>query len=151
MKRFWDKVKKSDGCWEWTGAKGSHGYGNSYYNGKAQLAHRVSWQLAHGDIPSSSEYHGTCVCHTCDNRACVNPDHLFLGTHKDNMADRDAKGKSPIGELNGGGGKLTEQDIPRIRDMLRCGAKQKDIADWFGVSPSMVYRIKRGQAWRHAY
>lgn len=87
---FWRHVRKSDGCWEWQGNRNNRNYGMSWYHplGKKIPAHRVSWLLAHGEIPE-----GMCVLHKCDNRPCVRPDHLFLGTHSDNTRDMNAKGR----------------------------------------------------------
>lgn len=90
--RFWPKVRKGGGCWEWT-ASMSHGYGQIGVGGKSgrpHHAHRVAWELTNGAIPA-----GLFVCHHCDNKKCVRPDHLFLGTAKDNNQDRARKGRNP--------------------------------------------------------
>jgi hypothetical protein len=91
LERFWSKVNKSDGCWTWTGSKTTAGYG-LIWNGKDTSApvyvHRLSWELHFGEIPD-----GLSVCHRCDNPTCVRPDHLFLGTDKDNSDDKITKGR----------------------------------------------------------
>jgi hypothetical protein len=86
--RFWKKVNKTSTCWEWTAYKLFNGYGRFSINGKTDYAHRISWQFATGKYPKGKQ-----VLHTCDNPACVKPDHLFLGTLKDNMVDRNKKGR----------------------------------------------------------
>lgn len=98
--RFWAKVDKGDGCWEWTGGRANRGYGHvEPVRGQNRSAHRVSWELTNGPIPD-----GLWVLHRCDNPPCVRPSHLFLGTHADNMRDMEAKGrgKHPVlfGPLN---------------------------------------------------
>lgn len=83
MKRFWDKVRKSESCWDWIASVDRIGYGSFGFKGKTEKAHRVSFLLCKGDIPN-----GSCVLHKCDNRKCVNPEHLYLGDMKRNMKDK---------------------------------------------------------------
>lgn len=92
VEKFWEKVKKTPGCWLWTGARTGRGYGALYFQegGKRwhKTAHRLSWEYARGAIPN-----GLFICHHCDNPLCVNPAHLFVGTVQDNNRDRDNKGR----------------------------------------------------------
>lgn len=117
--RFWGKVilDAPDKCWEWIACKNTYGYGKidaGGKHGKCLIASRVSWQLHYGSIPE-----GICVCHKCDNRGCVNPHHLFLGTKGDNLRDMFAKGRQPIPYDRRGvknpRTKLTPQQVDRIR------------------------------------
>lgn len=93
--RFWSKVQKTDGCWLWQGATTGAGYGGFNIKGDLIGAHRVAYELTFGPIPD-----GLLVCHTCDVRHCVNPAHLFLGTHTDNMQDCKTKGRTMVGDRN---------------------------------------------------
>jgi len=119
--RFWKKVKRGNGCWEWCAARDPTGYGRFKLNGKAELAHRVSYTLTRGEIP-----HGYLVCHHCDNPRCVRPDHLFSGTYSDNMMDAGKKGRlehvghQSFGEKNGSS-KLTKEKVADIREMYATG------------------------------
>ena len=145
MKRFWDKVDMSggpDSCWEWRVAKNHKGYGQFKLNGKTIKAHRFAWELTNGPVPEGEGYHGTCVCHKCDNPACVNPDHLFLGTQADNVADRVAKGRtSPGGEAHHNC-KLTDGEVEVIRDLYQIPwISQRNLANCFGVTQRHISSI----------
>lgn len=140
--RFWAKVSKSslDLCWMWTAARNKRGYGVIVDRDVSFLAHRLSWSLANGAIPS-----GLCVLHKCDVRACVNPDHLFLGTHLDNMADKTAKGRQARGSKSWNA-KLSEADVLAIRKTV---GSAKEVAAQYGVGVSIIGDIRRRQRWGH--
>ena len=106
-------------------------------------AHRVSWTLEHGEIPA-----GMCVCHHCDNRRCVRPDHLFLGTAKDNMQDMVKKGRATKANRGSGNGmaKLTEEQVYEIREVSKYG-DLKRLGEKFGVSKSSMYEIRTRKTW----
>lgn len=139
--KFMKKVspEPNTGCWLWFGAHHKDGYGSFSYKGRNQVAHRVGYELHCGEIPA-----GMNVCHRCDNRACVNPDHLFLGTHQENIADRNAKGRQSRGETHGTA-KLTERDVLAIRRL--SGRSQREMARDFGVTRSAIQSILRGDVW----
>ena len=141
--RFWKKVDKSGECWEWTAGKTTAGYGLFFLNGDQVYAHRYVLELEGIDIPTNM-----CACHICDNRGCVNPDHLFLGTRADNQKDMAQKGRACRGE-DVTGGKLLEGDILRIRDVLACNANQYEIAKYFNIDQSCVSRINTRENWSH--
>lgn len=140
--RFWSKVDKGDPnkCWEWQAGKDGHGYGAFKIAKKQYQAHRVAYELTFGTIPAGVGYHGTCVCHHCDNPACCNPNHLFLGTAADNSKDQASKGLSKAA-------KLTPDEIREIRRLRNEGAKQKVLAKKFGVDASTISRICARKAW----
>ena len=141
--RFWAKVNKTDTCWLWTGPL-TNGYGYINYQGRFTKAARIVWMLTYGPIPPK-----TVVRHfVCDNPPCVRPDHLRLGSHHDNMADRQAKGRQPRGATHGHS-KLTDDDIRTIRVAIARGDSQGDIAALFGVARSQISRISRGERWSH--
>ena len=141
--RFWEKVDKSSDCWVWTGALSHLGYGKFWYRDKVQSAHRVAYQLFIGEIPK-----GMCICHTCDNRKCVNPKHLWLGTQKENIQDMWAKGRKTHVGTDGPGAKLCELDVLLIRELLP-NHTQETIAEWFDVSRGAIGCISTGQNWSH--
>lgn len=145
--RFWEKVEKSDGCWKWTSTITTRGYGQFWVGGerRQELSHRLAWELANDKrVPD-----GFVVMHSCDNPACVNPEHLFVGTHQDNKIDSVRKGRHAHGETNGGGGKLTRQQAKEIRES-RGGLSISDAAAKYGVSKNTVNRIRSGNLWRSA-
>lgn len=144
-RRFWKKVRKTDGCWVWTASIGSHGYGQIRLTSVqgplgAGTSHRVSWFLHYGVIPNDLH-----ICHRCDNRMCVRPDHLFLGTHHDNMLDKQSKGRcrtNPRKGCNNPGAKFTPDQIAYIR--LECKPGMfKAFARRYGVDPATISNIVR--------
>ena len=147
--RFWAKVdvRGTEECWVWTGAKTSHGYGTLTIEGKTERVHRLAFEWAIGPIPK-----GMCVCHLCDNRACVNPAHLFLGSVGDNNRDCWDKGRHPRfpdsrGE-NNGNAKLTARKVARIREAYAKGdVLLSDLASRFDVSARHVWRIINYESW----
>lgn len=134
-RHFWSLVLKGPDCWEWQGTIAKNGYGRIGSN----YAHRFSAALHGLDIT------GKLVCHTCDNRMCVNPKHLFTGTARDNIFDMVVKSRHAKGERKRQA-KLTNAQILQIRS---APGKQRDIAAEFGISQSRVSIIKSGKAWKH--
>ena len=136
-------VNQTDGCWLWTGATTYYGYGSIDIDGRPYRAHRLSWELHNGSIPE-----GLNVLHTCDNPPCVRPDHLWLGTHAENMRDRDFKGRlvpPPIrrGE-DANAAKLTAEQVLAIREDTRS---LRLIAADYDVSRSAISLIRRRKNW----
>lgn len=154
MERFWYKVKKSEDCWEWQAARMSSGYGMMRLNGVSTGAHRISWMLHYGDIPK-----GVCVCHKCDNRLCVRPDHLFLGTQADNIRDMMNKGRIARGKQlnhpNQKGDKnhnavVTEKQVRHVLLMYyKENKKQAEISRIVGLTYANVWAIVHRKSWKH--
>lgn len=160
--RFWANVAKGEGCWLWQGRLDKGGYGAFWRDGHDRRAHRISWELRHGSPPPP----GMAVCHNCpggDNPACVNPDHLFLGTILDNNADKLAKGRQSRGATHYSQtmpgalargervrtAKLTAGQVITIRARYAAGGvKQKDLAREYGVSPATICHAIRYN-WQH--
>lgn len=139
------------GCLEWNGVtlksngRDSHRYGRTFHNGRKQLAHRVAYERAFGEIPD-----GLCVLHRCDNTLCCNPDHLFLGTHAENMRDMTNKGRASHkagSKLFGSSNprtKLSDSQVEEIRKARAAGATVTALAAANGVHHSYVSRLARG-------
>lgn len=152
------------GCWKWKAkfksalANSGHCYGEFWYKKKHYSAHRASYAAHIGVIPPKME-----ICHKCDNQACCNPSHLFLGTHKENMADGAAKDRWPKGNRhwnklqpekikrgeNAPRAKLSEVEVLTIWSMAKCGIKRPEIAALYGVDKYVVTQIKLGKTWNH--
>lgn len=175
--RFWSKVDRShgpDACWNWTTSTFSSGYGQFKVGERNLRSHRVAWEMSHGSIPD-----GLSVLHHCDNRRCVNPAHLWLGTHKDNMRDMAQKSRAAAGDRNGsrlhperlvrgdnhpsritpekwrrgeenGSARLTVDQVRAI--LLRYttgGVLARELSAEYGVSTTTIYRIVHGHNWSH--
>lgn len=145
FERFWKKTQLSEsGCIEWTACLNGRGYGQFRPSKQRKniTAHRYSWILTNGPIPK-----GLCVCHVCDNRRCVNPDHLFLGTPAENSADMAEKGRGRGAKRSGilnPRCKLGEDEVEAIRN---SDASLRSISQAFGISKSQVHRIRNGESW----
>lgn len=146
---FWLKVNKSPKinktCWEWIGKSLTSGYGKMRFNGTPQGSHRISWQIHHGNIPE-----GLNVLHKCDNRLCVNPEHLFLGTQKDNMVDMVKKGRgNPSKGESHVCAKLTEAQVIEIYKRAKKGDRLIALAREFNVHTTTVFDIREQKTWKH--
>lgn len=140
VKRFESKFIKTATCWLWSAAMGTSGYGHFWLNGRPQPASQASYRLYVGEIPA-----GLFVLHECDNRMCVNPDHLFLGTNQENVADMVAKNRQAKG-VEVAASKLSEEQVLSIRSDVRS---QRKIGKDHGISHTQVGHIKAGKFWRH--
>lgn len=165
LARFWAKVDKSagpDGCWLWTGCRMPTGYGQLRVFGKVSIcSHRISWEITNGPLPQGTGFHGTCVCHRCDNPSCCNPAHLFIGSHKDNMNDRDRKGRVASGARSGhvthpesfargeqhACSKLTERAVREILSQPHLATAT--LGSMYGVTDGAIRHIRRGTSWKH--
>ena len=130
------------GCWVWTGALDGGGYARVFFNGKSRKASRIVFEALVRPIPA-----GLNVLHTCDNRTCLNPAHLYLGTYKDNARDRDARGRrtAPVGERNPNA-KLTEDAVRHIRATSESGVA---LSARFDVSESLIRHVRTLRSWKH--
>ena len=153
--RFWNKVNKKgpDDCWEWT-ASIRNGYGAFKLNGKVVDAHRIVWTFTKGSIPKE-----ICVCHHCDNKLCVNPKHLFLGTKGDNNRDMFFKGRGKIPSpefiskaMQGIGNpncRLLPKEVLKIRELCDLGISSKILAKKYNVDPAHIRHIAQRRKWKH--
>lgn len=156
-KRFWEKVDKTPGygpngkCWIWTAYLDKDGYGQLWFKGVNEGAHRFSWYLHYGKLPTEM------MLHHCDNPSCIRPDHLFEGDAKDNADDAKMKGRHGFGEQHPLA-RLTEKDVRDLRNQFpRNGrrlnpeqvAQQKEIAGKFGITIGGLRRMLYGFSWRH--
>ncbi len=148
MDQFLDLTipEPNSGCWLWVGGRRGRGYGGFYWyeDGKrcTDKAHRVSWRLHKGAIPE-----GKFVLHHCDNKMCVNPDHLYLGVHQDNIRDAVNRGqwKPHFGKANG----MSRLNERAIRDIRSGRLSNSQFAEWYGVNRMTVWQIATGKTWRH--
>lgn len=155
LQRFLVKVDKTSDCWLWTGEISNKGYGRFRYKGSRVSAHRVSYTLFKGEI------RGLCVLHKCDNPRCVNPDHLFLGTHRDNLMDAIKKGRHMVGDKNPcrihpeiirrgenhNMAKLNNAEVEYIKKELANGVNITTLSKKFNVSLTTICDIKNGRSW----
>lgn len=160
--KFWNYVERGDGCWLWAGVRGEHGYGSLYASKMRphyERAPRLSWMIARGPIPT-----GMLVCHRCDNPPCVKPDHLFLGTMKDNIQDAVAKGRIANGDRHGmriypericrgeqvGTSKLTTLQVLEMRERYATESITiAALAHEYGITDGTARPLLSGETWKH--
>jgi hypothetical protein len=160
--RFWSRVNKTETCWLWTASVNKRsGYGQFFFNGRQQTSHRVAYELSYGPVPDGLE-----VCHNCpngDNPRCVNPTHLFAGSHADNMRDMANKGRAMHGDRhrskthperlcrgeNRSDHKLTDAIVRIIRAERAIGTPYSVLARRFGVTTGTIFPAAKGRTWRH--
>lgn len=131
-------TEPNSGCWLWCGCRDRHGYGKVGVNRSPKLAHRVSWQVHRGPIPK-----GICVLHKCDTPACINPDHLYLGTQRDNASDRVQRGRQATGEQH----KSSRLSLAVVNEIRASTETNVALARRFGVTNGHVSKIRLRQRW----
>ena len=151
--RFWKQVNKTEGCWPWIGYRNEKGYGVMCFRGKNIRAHRFAYLLTKGPIPAKY-----LICHTCDNRPCVRPDHLYVGTFLQNARDAVRRGRTAKGATHGWAlhpelrprgeshpsAKLKETEVLKIIELCGNGASHSDLGRRFGVNEGTIRKIARG-------
>ena len=140
INRFLSKVVRNGRCWEWMGSL-VRGYGRFGVNGQVLLAHRAAWELFIGEIPT-----GMCVLHRCDNRRCVNPEHLFLGTYADNVADMHVKGRAR--KAKGTDNARSKLTMEIAREIRKSPLGPRAEARRWGIQHSTVRQIRNGLTWK---
>lgn len=141
---FRDGAAGGPACFEWPFGRDGYGYGCTTNNGKKDRAHRVQWERANGrPVPD-----GHVVRHSCDNQACINPDHLILGTQADNIGDQATHGRKAMGSRKGGA-KLTEDAVAKARAKRAEGSSLRELSIEFGVHEGTMAQACRGDTWKH--
>jgi hypothetical protein len=149
VERFWNKVDKLDDtklCWEWKASKDRYGYGRFKIGNKTIGSHIITYKL-YNNISNLQDLH---ILHTCDNRSCVNPNHLFTGTNLDNIADRQSKGREAHNKgVVHGRAKLMDEEIFYIREQVKSGKLHRELAKELNVSRVTITRIVNRVIWTH--
>lgn len=143
---FWRRARRdANGCLVWIRRLDQNGYAPIFRRGRWTKAHRLAWEFSNGKVPS-----GMNVCHRCDNRACIEPTHLFVGTQSDNMRDCENKGRAnhPVGERNNKA-KLTSEEVLELRRRRAAGESMYRLGKVFGIARQSVRSIILGRHWRH--
>lgn len=149
--RFKSKIEidEQTGCWMWCGDFTRGGYGSFFFLGKSERAHRAAYMIYRGEIAD-----GLVVCHSCDTPACVNPEHLFVGTYQENTQDMWGKGRRERGNpkirgTQNKGSKLTDEDVRKIRSLVEQGKTKAEVGRLFGIRDSHVCKIVQRKSWSH--